>query len=94
MLVVVMNQKHLTVNGAINYVAEVCEKSMSQFVETRSKVPSWGEEIDKEVSIYLDGLQYWMIGLLNWSFLTERYFGKAVADVKANRIVKLAPRRV
>ena len=73
-LVVVMNQKDLTINGAINYVAEVCEKSMNQFVETRSKMPSWGEEIDKEVSIYLDGLQHWIIGHLKWAFLTERYF--------------------
>jgi hypothetical protein len=94
MLVVVMNQKDLTINEAIDYVAELCEKSMNRFVETRSKVPSWGEVIDKEVSIYLDGLQHWMSGVLDWYFVTERYFEKVVADVKANRIVTLAPRRI
>jgi alpha-muurolene/germacrene-A/gamma-muurolene synthase len=94
MLVVVMNQRDLTINEAIDYVAELSEKLMNQFVETREKVPSWGEEIDKEMSIYLDGLQHWMIGILNWSFLTERYFGKAVADVKESRIVRLAPHKV
>jgi alpha-muurolene/germacrene-A/gamma-muurolene synthase len=93
MLVVVMNQRDLTINEAIDYVAELSEKLMNQFVETREKVPSWGEEIDKEMSIYLDGLQHWMIGILNWSFSTERYFGKAVADVKESRIVKLAPHK-
>ena len=90
MIPIIMNEKNLELFPAIDYVANLCKELMHEFIETRAKLPSWGLEIDREVSIYVDGLSAWMIGILNWSFLTERYFGKVVANVRATRIVKLA----
>lgn len=89
-----MHEKGLSLYEAIDYIAKLSEDMMREFVELRATMPSYGPEIDREVSIYLDGLAAWMIGILNWTFCTERYFGKNVANVKATMIVKLQPQKL
>jgi len=34
-------------------------------------------------------MQEWIVGSINWSFVTKRYFGDDGGSVKATRIVEL-----
>jgi hypothetical protein len=71
----------------------MCRMSVERFVEERAKLPSWGPEIDRDVKIYVEGLAAWIIGSLQWSYLTARYFGDSGLDIKRHRIVELLPRQ-
>lgn len=72
MVVVLMHEQGLAVQEAIDAVADLCERSIDTFEQTRRSLPSWGPVVDRNVESYIDGLQNWIIGSLHWSFLTER----------------------
>jgi hypothetical protein len=93
MIVVVMKQDGVDLQTAIDFVGELCQQSIDRFVAERTRLPSWGPEIDRQVDIYVDGLADWIVGSLHWSFESERYFGKTGLDVKRTRVVNLMPRR-
>ncbi|KAJ7906287.1 isoprenoid synthase domain-containing protein [Mycena leptocephala] len=85
MIPVVMNEQGLDLQSAVDFVGEMCKQSIDRFNEDRAQLP--------DVDIYVDGLANWIVGSLHWSFMTERYFGKGGAAVKASRVVELLPRR-
>lgn len=93
MIPVVMNQEGMDLQTAVDFVGNMCKQSIDRFNEERSRLPSWGPEIDREVAIYVDGLANWIVGSLHWSFESERYFGKKGRQVKATRVVNLLPKR-
>jgi alpha-muurolene/germacrene-A/gamma-muurolene synthase len=84
----------LSLQQAIDCIGEMCQQSMDKFVENQKRVPSWGDSIDRDVKLYVRGLQEWMVGCLNWSFVTKRYFGDNGGTVKATRIVDLLSRNL
>lgn len=73
--------------------SDMCKASIDRFTEERAALPSWGPEIDKDVSIYIDGLAAWIIGSLQWSYLSTRYFGDKGLDIKQTCLVELLPRK-
>ena len=93
MIPVVMHQEGVDLQTAVDFVGNMCKQSIDRFNEDRARLPSWGPEIDREVSIYVDGLANWIVGSLHWSFETERYFGKSGRQVKATRTVDILPLR-
>ncbi|KAJ7666107.1 isoprenoid synthase domain-containing protein [Mycena polygramma] len=94
MIPVVMNEQGLDLQSAVDFVGEMCKQSIDRFNEDRAQLPSWGPKIDRDVAVYVDGLANWIVGSLHWSFMSERYFGKKGAQVKASRVVDLLPRRI
>lgn len=72
MIVVLMHEQDLTMQEAIDLVGDLCKHSIDTFEEVRCSLPSWGPAIDRNVQVYIDGLQNWIIGSLHWSFSTER----------------------
>ncbi|KAL1759644.1 isoprenoid synthase domain-containing protein [Schizophyllum commune] len=93
MIAVVMNERGLDLQGAVDFVGELCKQAIDRFNYARSCLPSWSPQIDRDVDVYADGLANWMVGSLHWSFETERYFGKDGHTVKATRVINLLPRR-
>ncbi|KAG6817797.1 Alpha-muurolene synthase [Tephrocybe sp. NHM501043] len=92
MIVILMKYHGKTLQEAVNYVGDLCKKTIEGFVEDRAQLPSWGPEVDEMVQRYVDGLQDWIVGSLHWSFKTHRYFGTEGKVVKDTRIVHLLPR--
>lgn len=90
---ILMVKQGLDLQGAIDYCGQLCNICVQRFEKTRAILPSWGEEVDKDVVIYVQGLQDWIAGSVQWSFESARYFGKDGHIVKRNRIVKLSPKR-
>ncbi|KAI0828590.1 terpenoid synthase [Trametes gibbosa] len=93
MIVVVQTQEQLDLQSAIDYVSALCLGCITRFQILRDALPSWGHVIDNQLATYVDGLGDWMIGNLVWSFETERYFGRAGGQVRAELAVLLLPRR-
>ncbi|PBK90175.1 terpenoid synthase [Armillaria gallica] len=93
MIPVVMNEQGLDLQSAVDFVGDLCKQAIDRFNYDRTQLPSWGERIDREVAIYVQGLADWIVGSLHWSFQSERYFGKTGREVKASRVVTLLPRR-
>lgn len=91
MITVVMRERGLDLQGAINFVGELCRDSIDRFEHDRDTLPSWGPEIDRDVQTYIQGLQDWIVGSLHWSFDTTRYFGDDGATIKMHRQIKLLP---
>ncbi|KAI0374636.1 terpenoid synthase [Pilatotrama ljubarskyi] len=93
MIAIMMNLHGLDLQGAVDFVGDLCKQTIDAFVENRQNIPSFGPELDRDVAMYVQGLQDWIVGSLHWSFKTERYFGKAGAEIKEHRVVRLLPRR-
>ena len=89
-----MRHHGMTLQEAVDFVGDLCKKSIDRFTGGRARLPSWGPEIDAQVQSYVQGLADWIVGSLHWSFDSERYFGKKGAQVKKSKIVELAPVRV
>lgn len=85
----------MDLQGAVDFVGDLCRQTIEMFSENLRKVPSFGDpQIDAAVAGYVQGLQDWIVGSLHWSFCSERYFGKDGAQVKKHRVVKLLPKKV
>jgi hypothetical protein len=89
-----MEHHGLDLQGAFDRAGDMCREVIDSFKENKNKLPSWGAEIDGDVARYVRGLEDWMSGSVQWSFVTERYFGRRAAEVKKTRVVQLARRRV
>lgn len=89
-LVVVMHHDGLDLHAAAEFVADMCRESIDRFVALRAQLPSWEvPAINRDVEQYVRGLADWIVGSLEWSFTTERYFGKAVEKVRATMTVEI-----
>lgn len=90
MVVILMELHGMDVQEAVDHVADKCEALVKRFEAKKELVPSFGEDLDPLVAIYIEGLQHWIAGFLNWCFETERYFGKEAPDVQIHRVVRLS----
>ena len=93
-MTVLMQHKGLDLQGASDYVGVYFKGLIDRFLEAKGSLPSWGVKIDGEVGQYAMAMESWVIGNLNWSFETQRYFGHARQEIKRTRVVHLYPRRV
>ncbi|KAG1831949.1 isoprenoid synthase domain-containing protein [Suillus subalutaceus] len=84
---VLMHDRGLDLQGAIDYAGQMCKDAIQRFESSRAILPSWEKEVDRQVAIYVEGLQNFMVGSLHWHLNSARY------DVKPDRIIKLLPKR-
>ena len=90
---VLMQEKKIGLQAASDRIGQHFETLMSRFVETKAQLPSFGSAaVDDAVSKYVAAMEHWVIGNLEWSFETNRYFGAEHARVKESLVVVLLPR--
>jgi len=92
MICVFMVNDGLTLQQSVDHIGDLCKQTIDSFVENQKRIPSWGDSIDRDVKLYVRGMQEWIVGSLHWSFMTKRYFGDNGGTVKATRIVDLLSR--
>ncbi|KAG6330576.1 hypothetical protein ID866_8515 [Astraeus odoratus] len=92
-VVVLMHAKGLDLQSALDYAGALVKSRMDNFEENRMLLPSWGEEVDRMVRIYVKGLADAVIGTFEWSFVTARYFGEEKARIRQDMTVKLLPKQ-
>lgn len=92
LVIIAMNQLNLDVQGAVEYVGDLIKARIDQYCQEKEMLPSFGsDEVDAQVAKYVKGLEHWVIGVLHWSFDSERYFGAEHQRIKEERIVTLLP---
>jgi hypothetical protein len=64
MIVVLMREQGLDLQSAFDYIGQLCKGAIQHFEDNRTVLPSWGEELDWQVAIYIEGLQNWLSVLL------------------------------
>ena len=78
---------------AIQLAYDLWHQTLQYFFRERKQIPSWGEEVDRAVGLYVQGLEDWIIANAEWSFMTERYFGKDAPKIRQTLEVELLPLR-
>ena len=68
MIPVLMKERGFTLQQAVDFVGEFCKSSIQRFETVRKELPSWGPELDRDVEVYIEGLQNWIVGKLVFSF--------------------------
>ncbi|KAG6327074.1 hypothetical protein ID866_12015 [Astraeus odoratus] len=86
-----MHERGLNVQEGVDAAGALWKAGFQRFEDILHNLPSWGEEVDRLVAIYVQGLQNHIVSLLHWSFYTERYFGKEGPQIKKDRIVRFCP---
>ncbi|KAF5342403.1 hypothetical protein D9611_001384 [Ephemerocybe angulata] len=80
---VIMHEKGFSLQEAVDFVGDLCKKTIDRFENDKQRVPSWGPELDSQVQIYIDGLQNWIVGTY-CVLLPPPLGGAAVLVKKAN----------
>ncbi|KAH8824292.1 isoprenoid synthase domain-containing protein [Flagelloscypha sp. PMI_526] len=96
-ITVVKKHYNVDIQGAYDILFTTHDEAVENFLSVAEKVrnkdgfPSFGEIVDQQILDYIDGLAIWVRGNDEWSFGTERYFGKEGLDVQRHRKVVLQP---
>lgn len=91
---VLMKEKGFHLQDAADYIGEYSLKLMKEFMSARDNLPSFGAFIDSQIKRYIQGLECWIVGNLNWSFESQRYFGVKHLEVKETLVVNLRPKEI
>ncbi|CAE6445271.1 unnamed protein product [Rhizoctonia solani] len=86
---ITMWDKQLNLEDAMDYVDQLTRKRVQEYVEAKAKLRSFGPELDDKVALYIRGIEYWVQGAIDWTFMTTRYFG---ADFE--RVFRFGPKDV
>lgn len=77
--------------GAMDWLEAHIKEDVRRFLANYARLPSWGEDIDRRLKTYIDGLGYWVRGNDSWSFEGQRYFGRQGLEIQKSRLVTLQP---
>lgn len=90
-MTILMKNMNLDLQGAADYVGVYFKALIDDFVTNKSRLRSWGPKVDREVADYVMAMEKWVVGNLDWSFDTQRYFGVERHEIKRTRVVRLRP---
>ncbi|KAI0077886.1 terpenoid synthase [Panus rudis PR-1116 ss-1] len=88
---VLMKAKNVDLQTASDLVGIKFNELMQTFISGKQGLPSWGPSTDNAVQAYIRAMEHWVVGNLDWSFETQRYFGAVHREVKRTRVVVLRP---
>ncbi|CAE6452046.1 unnamed protein product [Rhizoctonia solani] len=86
---VAMEHENLGVEEAIAYVDGRIRERVDEYVSIKKNLPSFGPDLDEQVASYIQGIEYFVQGFIEWSFITPRYFGDDAKRVRETGIVNL-----
>ncbi|KAJ8473180.1 hypothetical protein ONZ51_g8039 [Trametes cubensis] len=87
---VLMREKGVSLQAASDLIGEHFETLMKRFLDTKKLLPTFGGDLDHAVVKYVEAMEHWVIGNLEWSFESQRYFGAEHDTVKETLVVKLS----
>ncbi|KII83736.1 hypothetical protein PLICRDRAFT_119075 [Plicaturopsis crispa FD-325 SS-3] len=90
-LTVLMAEGGMDVQASANYAGVYFAELMATFVERRAHLESRGSLVDANVVRCIDAMGHWVVGSVEWSLESERYFGRDAAEVKRTLVVQLRP---
>jgi hypothetical protein len=73
---------------AADHVGVRFSREVDNFVSTKAQLPSWGDEMDTDVAAFVEALELWVSGVVQFSRNSERYMS---AVERATGVVTLRP---
>ncbi|KAG8728173.1 hypothetical protein FRC10_005242 [Ceratobasidium sp. 414] len=67
-----MWDKQLDLEGAIDYVYQLTCRRVQEYFEAKKQLRSFGLELDPQVALYVQGIEYCVQGFMDWMFMTPR----------------------
>ncbi|KAF8588089.1 terpenoid synthase [Ramaria rubella] len=92
LVTIIMENYNLDLQSAVDRAGDMCREALDKYCVTKAKFPSYGPELDNQLAAFFRGLESWISGSLDWSFVTPRYFGSRRNEIKKHRWVKLLSR--
>lgn len=89
-----MKEQNTDVQGAIDWTAKLHANMVEKFNKLYLEIPRWGGPIDLDVQLYMNGMAHWVGAIIQWSYESERYFGKRGLEIKKTRTLHLLPKEV
>ncbi|KAH7884649.1 terpenoid synthase [Phlebopus sp. FC_14] len=86
---VLVLEEGISVQDAMDRAGVVFGELMDRYLRDKCRIRSWGPEIDEDVAQYMDAIGYWVVGNLQWSFETPRYFGDQREEVLRTRRIDM-----
>ncbi|GJJ14034.1 hypothetical protein Clacol_008291 [Clathrus columnatus] len=89
MITVMMKKYNLDLQSAVNRVGDLCIDAIKTYQKARADFPSFGPTVDRDLESFFHGLQSWMSGSIEWSFVTPRYLGPNRHEIREHKWVTL-----
>jgi Delta6-protoilludene synthase len=90
-LTAIMKEHHLDLQQALYWLSGYASRTISNFLANSAALPSWGEEIDGAIVVYIDRVARCVRGVDAWHYETKRYYGEDGLKVKEQRKITLLP---
>ena len=87
----IMQEYHLDLQQALYWLSGYASKTISNFLTDIHALPSWGENIDQAIKVYIDRVARCVRGYDAWSYETNRYYGDNGLKVQKCRKITLLP---
>lgn len=88
-IVSVYHQEGKSLQESFDSAGELLKGRYREWYLTLTQLPTWGEEIDSHVQLYINSVQNVALANLNWSYRAERYWDGNNHEVRKSRIVTL-----
>ncbi|GKU12797.1 unnamed protein product [Fusarium langsethiae] len=88
-IIFILKKKGMTDQQAFDATGEMLHDCYRRWHMAQTKIPFWGEDIDRDIIKFVNGCRNIALGNLHWSLHTSRYFGDEGQEVKKTRMMKL-----
>ncbi|QRW10084.1 terpene synthase [Ceratobasidium sp. AG-Ba] len=85
-----MYNEQTDLQSAVNHVEKLAYERIKQFIDVKSRLPSFGPKLDPQIGRYVQGLEYWIQGTVHWVFTSPRYFGTDTEKLRSTGVVNIA----
>lgn len=79
----------MTMQESLDHTGIVFSELIDKFLSAKQRIRSFGEDTDRMVKLYIEGMEDWIAGNIHWSYDCGRYFGNTGQEVKASGVVNL-----
>ncbi|THH32846.1 hypothetical protein EUX98_g1362 [Antrodiella citrinella] len=91
LVVCVMLEHNTDLQGAVDIVTKMLAQRVADYANLKSRLPSFGPEIDGELSRYLTALEQYTQGTVVWYYDSPRYFRGIDLSNKHNLLIPVYP---
>ncbi|GAW16728.1 hypothetical protein ANO14919_061650 [Xylariales sp. No.14919] len=88
-LIALLSKQDMSVQQSVDKIGAMIDGCYKRWYTALAEIPSYGEEIDCQVLLFVDLCRVHALGNLHWSFMTGRYLGPEGHDVHKTRIMYL-----
>ncbi|KAG8739728.1 hypothetical protein FRC10_005225 [Ceratobasidium sp. 414] len=64
---VTMQDKQLDLKGAMDYIFQLACRRVEEYVQAKQQLRSFGPELDPQVALYVQGIEYCIQGFIDWT---------------------------